>query len=206
MAPLENLPVQQLAPRNLHFEAFGQRVDDGNADPMQAARGLIGLLIEFAARMQRGHDDFERRFLRKFRMRINRNATPIVDHGEKTRGLEADIDEGRMAGDSLVHRIVEGFREKMMKGRLVGAADIHAWPPADRFEPFQHLDRSSGIAGFAGSSGSLSSACCFSCWRALALHSRPSRRLLACRIAEEIRIPCHLRVNPCDSIWLLLMP
>ena len=54
-----------LIARDFYFEAFRQRVDDGNADPMQAARGLIGFLIEFAARVQRGHDDFERRFLRE---------------------------------------------------------------------------------------------------------------------------------------------
>jgi len=41
------------------------------------------------------------------------------------------------AGNSLVHRIVEGFREKMMKGRLVGAADIHARPPRTG-RAFQH--------------------------------------------------------------------
>ena len=148
MTPLEGLPVQQLVARDFHFEAFRQRVDDGNADPMQAARGLIGFLIEFAARMQRGHDDFERRFLGKFRMRIDRNAAPIVGDGEKPGGLEADIDERGVAGDGLVHGIVEGFREKMMKRRLVGAADIHAWPPADGFEPFEHLDRGGGVAGF----------------------------------------------------------
>ena len=149
VAPLEDLPVERLAPRDFHFEPFRQRVDDGNADPMQAARGLIGFLIEFAARVQHGHDDFERRFLRKFLMRIDRKAAPIVDHGEKTRGLEADIDEGSVAGNRLVHRIVEDFREKMMERGLAGAADIHARPPPDRLQPLQHLDRGGGIAEVA---------------------------------------------------------
>ena len=41
-----------------------QRIDDRDADAVQAARRLVGLAVELAARMQRRHDDFERRFLR----------------------------------------------------------------------------------------------------------------------------------------------
>ena len=81
-------------------------------------------------------------------MRIDRDAAPIVGDGEKTRGFQADIDEGSVAGDGLVHRIVEGFREKMMKRRLVGAANIHAGPSADGLQPFQHLDRGGSVGRF----------------------------------------------------------
>jgi hypothetical protein len=164
---------------------------------MQAARGLIGFLIEFASRVQHGHDDFERRFFRKFLMRIDRKAAPVVDHGEKTRGLEADIDEGGVAGDRLVHRVVEDFREKMMERGLAGAADIHARPPSDRLQPLQHLDRGGGIAQFAGRFVVWRQACRF--LRRHGLPARSSGRLLARRIAEKVAIPCHSPVCPCDS-------
>ena len=35
----------------------------------------------------------------------------------------------------------------MVQGGLVGAADIHAGPAADRLQPFQHLDILGGIIG-----------------------------------------------------------
>jgi hypothetical protein len=82
-------------------------------------------------------------------MRIDRNAAPIVADAEKARRLVADIDEAGVTGDRLNHRIVEGFREKMMDRGLAGAADIHARPPPDRLQPLQLLDRGGGIAQFA---------------------------------------------------------
>ena len=114
---------------------------------MQAARGLIGAGIEFAAGVQRRHDDFERGFLREFRMRIDRNAAAIVGDGEIAVGLELDLDEGRVAGDRLVHGIVEHFGEEVVQAGLVGAADIHAGAPAHRLQPLQHLDRLFIVAG-----------------------------------------------------------
>jgi DnaJ like chaperone protein len=45
-----------------------------------------------------------------------------------------------VAGDGLVHGVVEDFGEQVVQGPLVGAADIHARPLADRLQAFQHLD------------------------------------------------------------------
>ena len=108
---------------------------------MQAARGLVGPGIELAAGMQRGHDDFQRRFFREFRVRIDRNAAPVVGHGREAVLIQRDVDAGRVAGDRLVHGIVEHFGEQMVQGGLVGAADIHAGAPPHRLETLQHLDR-----------------------------------------------------------------
>ena len=60
MAALETHPVKFLAACDLDFEPRGQRVDHGYADAVQTARCLINLGVEFAAGMQRAHDDFER--------------------------------------------------------------------------------------------------------------------------------------------------
>jgi len=48
----------------------------------------------------------------------------------------------------FVHRIVDDLREQVMQRLLVGAADVHAGPPAYRLEAFEHLDIPGGIAGF----------------------------------------------------------
>ena len=148
VAALERHAVELLAARDLDLEPRGQRVDHGHADAVQAARGLIDLGVEFAAGMQRAHDDFERGLLRKFRMRIDRNAAAVVGDGQKPVGAELDLDEGGVAGQRLVHGVVDDFGEQMMQRLLVGAADIHAGPAADRLEAFQHLDIARGIAGF----------------------------------------------------------
>ena len=81
MAALERHAIEFLAARDFDLEPGGERVHDRHADAVQAAGGLIDLGIEFAAGMQRAHDDFERGFFRKFRMRIDRNATAIVGDG-----------------------------------------------------------------------------------------------------------------------------
>jgi hypothetical protein len=59
-----------------------------------------------------------------------------------------------MAGDRLVHRVVEHFGGEMVQRALVGPADIHAGAAAHRLQPLQHLDRGGVIiAGGCGGSG-----------------------------------------------------
>ena len=73
-------------------------------------------------------------------MRIDGNTAPVIGHSEEAVGVELDFDEGGMAGDGLVHRIVDDLGEQMVERLLVGAADIHARAPAHRLQAFQHLD------------------------------------------------------------------
>ena len=73
-------------------------------------------------------------------MRVDRNAAAIVGDGDKAVGCKLDLDPVGVAGQRLVHRIVDHLGEQVMQSLLVGAADIHARPPAHRLEPFQHLD------------------------------------------------------------------
>src|SRR5206468_2125880 len=40
----------------------------------------------------------------------------------------------------LVHRVVQELPHEMMKARAVHAADVHARPLADGFEPFENLN------------------------------------------------------------------
>ena len=94
MAALERHAVEFLAARDFDLEPRGEGVDHGHADAVQAAGGLVDLGVELAAGMQRAHDDFERGFLREFRMRIDRNAAAIVGDGQKSVGAQFHFDEG----------------------------------------------------------------------------------------------------------------
>ena len=146
---LERLAIERLAARYLDFQLFRQRVDDRDADAVEAAGGLIGAAVEFAARVQHRHDDFERGLLGKFRMRVDRHAAAVVEHAQIAALFERNLDEGRVASDRLVHGIVDHLGEQMVQRVGVGAANIHAGPATHRLKPLEHLDRGGGVVGFA---------------------------------------------------------
>ena len=139
------LPIQLAVARHLHHQLRGKRIHHRQADAVQAAGGLIDLGAELAARMQRGQDYLERRAVGKFRVWVDRDATTVVAHGERTVGFETDLDPAGVAGDRLVHGVVEQFRGQMVQGMLVGAADEHAGSAADRLEALQDLDVRGGV-------------------------------------------------------------
>ena len=82
-------------------------------------------------------------------MRVDRNAAAVVGDGDEAVGLHLDLDPVGVAGQRLVHGVVDDFGEQVVQRLLVGAADIHAGAAAHRLEPFQHLDVLGGIAGLA---------------------------------------------------------
>ena len=78
-------------------------------------------------------------------MRVDRNAAPVVGHGQKAVRRQLHFDEGRMACQRLVHRVVDHLGEQMMQRLFISPADIHSRPAADGFQPFQNLDILCGI-------------------------------------------------------------
>jgi hypothetical protein len=58
-----------------------------------------------------------------------------------------------MTGDRLVHGVIKHLGEEMVHRLLIGAADIHAGPPAHRLEPFQHLDIGGRVAPLGARGG-----------------------------------------------------
>ena len=91
-AALEGLAISHLAAPDLDLKPVGQRVDDGDADAVEAAGRLIGAAVEFAAGVQLGHDDFERGLPGEFRVRVDRHAAAVVGDGQPIALFEADLD------------------------------------------------------------------------------------------------------------------
>ena len=60
-----------------------------------------------------------------------------------------DFDEGRVAGESFVHRVVDDFGEKVMQCLLVGTADIHAGTATNRLQSLENFNVTSGIASLS---------------------------------------------------------
>ena len=87
-------------------------------------------------------------------MRVDRDAAAVVGDGDEAVGAELDLDPRGVAGDRLVHGVVDHLGEEVVQPLLVGAADVHARPPADRLQPLQHLDVG-GRIGLLGADGAL---------------------------------------------------
>ncbi len=136
----ELLRPQLLVPRDFDPRVAGQCVDHRDADAVEAAAGGIGLAGELAARMQRGQDHFQRRFAGIFGVLVDRDAAAVVADRKAVALLQRHFDPRGVAGDRLVHRIVEHFGGEVVQRALVGAADIHAGAAADRLQPLQHFD------------------------------------------------------------------
>ena len=149
LAALERHVVMLLLAPDVDLHAVGQRVGHRDADAVQAAGGLVDLGVELAAGVQRAHDHFERRLVLELRMPIDRDAAAIVGDGDEAADLHLDFDPVGVTGQRLVHGVVDHFGEQVMQRLLVGAADIHAGPPAHRLEPFQNLDVLGGVAGLS---------------------------------------------------------
>ncbi len=152
-AAREGLAVELLVARDLDDGVGRKRIDDADADAVEAARGRVSLALELPARVERGHDDFERRLAGIFGVRVDRDAAAVVEHAQAIALLERDLDAGGEAGDRFVHGIVDDFGGEVVKRALVGAADVHAWAAADRLEAFEHLDRASVVAVGRGAGG-----------------------------------------------------
>ena len=118
-----------------------QRIDHGDADAVQAAGNLVGVLVELSAGVQLGHDDLGRRNAFAL-VDVDRNAAAIIAHRHRTIGVEHDFDRLGVAGQRLVDAVVDDLVHHVMQaGTVVGVADIHARPLAHGVEALQHPDR-----------------------------------------------------------------
>ena len=107
-------------------EVRAERIDDGGADAVQAARHLVGILVELTAGMQLGHDDLGCRhaFLG---VDIHRDAATVVAHGDGLIGMDDDLDTVAMTRQGLVDRVVDDLENHMVQARaVIGITDIHA--------------------------------------------------------------------------------
>ncbi len=150
LAPGEGLaPLMAVLPDD-RLQPLGEGVDHRDADAMQAAGGLVALARELPARVQGGHDHFQGRLGPVLRMGVDGDAAAIVADVEPASGIQGHLDQLGVAGDGLVHGVVQHFGEQVMLGPVVCAAHVHAWTPAHGLQPLQDLDVLGGVAAAAG--------------------------------------------------------
>ena len=114
------------ATMNRQHQMFGQRVDDRHADAVQAARDLVGIVVELAAGMQHRHDDLGRG-ASLFRVQIDRDSATVVGDRDGFVGVNRDGDDAAVAGQGFVDRVVDDFENHVVQaGPVIGVADVHS--------------------------------------------------------------------------------
>ena len=122
------------------IKADGQRIHHRHAHAMQATGHLVGVLVEFPARVQLGHDDFGGGHA-FFGVHLGGNAAAIVAHGNRPIRIEGDVHRVAMAGQRFVDGVVHHLIDHVMKPRaVIGVADIHARTLAHGIKALEDLD------------------------------------------------------------------
>ena len=145
---------------DLEVERLRERVDDRDADAVQAAGDLVAaaLAAELAAGVEHGEHDLGRRSL-LLGVLVNRDPAAVVDDGDRLVRVDRDRDVVAVAGERLVDRVVDDLPDQVVQAARPGRADVHARPLADRVEPAQDGDLTGGV--FARPAGRRSSAARF---------------------------------------------
>ena len=107
---------------------------------METAGDFVGavFLVELAARVQDGQHDFRRGLAAL--VDVDGNAAAVVDDRDGVVDVQRDVDLGRVPGERFVDRVVDDLVDEVMQALRPGGADVHGWPLADGFQPFEHLD------------------------------------------------------------------
>ena len=141
--------VDLAVPPDAELQPLRQGIDHGDADAVQAAGNLVGILVEFSAGMELGHDDLGGRHALAL-VDVGRDAAAVVADRRRAVGIEGDVDLVGMAGKRLVDGVVDGLVDHVMEARaVVGVADIHAGALADRVEALEDLDRLGAVFAVA---------------------------------------------------------
>jgi len=106
--------------------------------------GTARLLVELAARVQAGEDDFDHGCLLLL-VQADRYAATVVFHRHAAVGMKCDTHATPETGQRLVGSIVEYFLNDVQG--VVGAG-VHAGPLPDRLQALEHPDRSFIVAGY----------------------------------------------------------
>jgi hypothetical protein len=99
---------------DLQLHRLREGVHHRDADAMETAGDLVGVLVELAARVQLGHDDLGRR-APLFLVQIDRNAAAVVLDGHRIVGVDDDVDDRAVARLGLVDGVVDHLEDHVMQ-------------------------------------------------------------------------------------------
>src|SRR6266511_680657 len=118
------LLVDPAVAADLYAQPLGEEVDDRRADAVQPAGDLVGVAIEFGARVQVGHDEFGGGTFFG-RMHIDGNSTPVVFNGDRIVQVDRDVDLVAEAGKGFIYAVVHDLINEVRQAYLTVRADVH---------------------------------------------------------------------------------
>ena len=125
---------------HLDVQPLRERVHDGDADAVEAARDLVGVVVELPARVQVRHDDLERLALMLLE-EAHGDAAAVVFDRDGVVGVNRDCDMVGVAALRLVDGVVDQLEDHVVEtGDVVGIADVHPGPLPDGLQALQELD------------------------------------------------------------------
>ena len=101
---------------------------------MQSAGNLVGVVVEFSARVQHGHDDLGcgAAF---FAVDVGRDAAAVVLHRHRFVGVNRHHDAIAVARQGLVDGVIHDLENHVVEARaIVRVADVHPGPFTDGLE------------------------------------------------------------------------
>ena len=131
--------VDMAAAGDLDLEPLGDGVDALGADAVSAAGELVAALTVFAAGVEGGEHHLDAGNAVN-RVDVHRDATAVVSDGDGAINVDGDVDLFAMAGEMLVHGVVQNLGYAVVEGALVGATDIHAGLFTDGLEALEFAE------------------------------------------------------------------
>ena len=147
LAARELLAVDLPVAAHLGDEPLGERVDDRDADAVQAAGDLVAVAAELAAGVELRQDDRERGQA-LLRDHVDRDARAGVANGHRVVRMDRDVDEVVAAGERLVDRVVDHLVDEVVEAARARRADVHPGPQPDRLEALEDGDVLCGVGCF----------------------------------------------------------
>ena len=131
---------------HLGDEPLRERVDDRDADAVEAAGDLVALAAELAAGMELRQDDGEGGEA-LVGHDVDRDARAPVRDGDGVVRMKPDLDPVVPARERLVDRVVHDLVDEVMEAPRAGRADVHPRPQPDRLEALEDGDVLAGVGG-----------------------------------------------------------
>ena len=148
----EALLVDLAVALHFHRQPLGKGVHHGHAHAVQAAGEAVVLVVELAAGVQLGEDEFDAGEA-VLRVDVHRHAAAVVAHVDGAVRADDNFDVAGETGQRLVHAVVHHLLHQVVG---MGGVRVHARPAAHRRETGEHLDGFGGVV-FHGRSRSLRS-------------------------------------------------
>ena len=122
----------------------GKGVHAGDADAVEAAGHLVGVVVELAAGVQHGHHDFDGRDA-EFLVDVDRDAASVVADADAVVREDGHGDLRGESGERFVDTVVDDFVDQVVQAALGRVADVHAGTLADGFQAVEDGDLVRGI-------------------------------------------------------------